>query len=143
SRIFRNRKTVLMGVAAVLMALAAMQYGNFGSRGSDVASSAEPNLVVEPEVAMAPADVESGVAGLQDPAHRSATQNLTSPVLLAKAIDPAPDASTEWLSAAMVKSEPASLVTPSQVHTTADEIGALASLPASAQNNLAETPVEA
>lgn len=143
SRIFRNRKTVLMGVAAVLMALAAMQYGNFGSRGSDVASSAEPNLVVEPEVAMAPADVESVAEDFQEPAVRSATQNLTSPVLMAKAIDPAPDASTEWLNADMVKSEPASLVTPSQVETTADEIGALASLPASAQNNLAEIPVEA
>ena len=144
SRIFKNRKTVLMGVAAVLMALAAMQYGNFGSKGRNVASSAELSVVVEPEVAMAPTEAEGAVADYQEPAVRSATQNLTSPVLMAKAIDTAPDSSTEWLNADVVTSEPASLVTPSQAETTrADEIGQLASLPAPAQSDVTEIPVEA
>jgi localization factor PodJL len=140
AKIFKNRKTVLMGVAAVLMALAAMQYGNFRAGNNEVASAEEPAAVAVAEVEAPTIIVED----VQEQVVRSATQNVAGTPLMAIATESTADASTDWLSAEVVTSNPASLqVAPQEVTAVPDNAEEVASLPAPTESDLVDVPAEA
>lgn len=96
SRIFTNRKTVLMGVAAVLVALAAMQYGRMALGNRDVATAPQTAAVetVETvdEVASLPA-----VEDTQEQTVRETTTNSAASAMMALAPETIEDTSGDWL----------------------------------------------